>query len=90
MVIGLGPAGTRELSRELRTMNESPRHKNPSKSSLSRATTARGYVGRHRKTRTKLVGACVQVLLTGVLVFGTVGQIYRHAEQQTTTVRRDV
>ena len=70
-------------------MNESPLHKNPSRSALPRAATARGYVGRHRKTRTRLVGACVRVLLTGVLIFGAVGQIYRHAEQQTTAVHRD-
>lgn len=70
-------------------MNESPRHKNHSKSSPPRTAAARGYVGRHQKTRTKSVGACVQVLLTGVLIFGAVGQIYRHAEQQTTAVHRD-
>lgn len=70
-------------------MNESPRHKNPSKPSRPRAATARGYVGQHRKTRTKLIGACVQMLLTGVLIFSAAGQIHRHAEQQTTAVHRD-
>jgi hypothetical protein len=70
-------------------MHISPRKIAPSSSRL-RAATVRRYVGRHRKTRTKLVGACVQLLLASVLVFGTAGQVYGCIEQQTTAVHRDV
>lgn len=68
----------------------SPNRRIAPSSSRRAAALRRGYTGRHRKTRTKLVGACVQLLLASVLILGTAGQVYGHIEQQTTAVHRDV
>lgn len=70
-------------------MTRSPRHKKPD-SSLTQASGARRtYLGRHRKIRTRAIGTCLQGVLIGILVFGSTGQIHRHAERAITEIHRD-
>ena len=82
-------ARTRELSRKPHTMHMSP-HGTDRPPTPRRITRSRRYVGRHRRARSWLVGTCIQVLLTGVLIFGAAGQIYGSAERHVTAVHRDV
>lgn len=70
-------------------MTRSPRHKNPDRPLTQPSGAQHTYLGRHRKIRTRAIGTCLQVVLIGILVFGSAGHIHRPAERAITEIHRD-